>query len=294
LQTTVMQNGVPRDCTDADGLAELGLLVNTQAKIIICRACKYAVGADHLAAHMRKNHKLVRLPEDFGHQIVEKYGVKKLPERPPVHDGEPREAIGGLPIYPGFRCMMCPYFCREKASMLQHIRLRHKDQTGRRCEDTSGGGESPPSSMTACHVQTIFTGFFKRFFGVLEDNGADGRDQGRSDATSSWLAIVERKLREEEERVAAAAARTAAQAASRLPDNQRLWDPFLLRTRWDLVLREEHSSDDYVRFVALPRDGEGRGLKRLVQMALKYIHLVSGELNRESMTLRKEVLTLRV
>jgi hypothetical protein len=77
LQTTAIRSvGAPRDCTDSDGLAELGLLVNTQAKIIICSTCEYAVGADHLTAHMRAHHKRARLPEGFGHWLVEKYGVR--------------------------------------------------------------------------------------------------------------------------------------------------------------------------------------------------------------------------
>jgi hypothetical protein len=117
-----MQSGVPRDCTDADGLAELGLLVNTQANIIICSACKYAVGADHLAAHMRTKHKLVRLPGDFGRQLVDKYGVRRLPERLLMYGNELGKAIGGLPVYPGFRCTTCTYFCREKASEVHHHR----------------------------------------------------------------------------------------------------------------------------------------------------------------------------
>jgi orsellinic acid/F9775 biosynthesis protein OrsD len=288
LQTTAMWSD-PRDCTDADGLAELGLLVNTQAKIIICSACGYAVGADHLAAHMRAHHKgLARLPEGFGHQLVEKYGVKRLPERPAVHDGEPGTAIGGLPIYPGFRCATCAYFCRGKASMLAHIRRSHReDQDGRRREDTEGGGGPPPASMTACRVQTIFTGLSTRYFGVLDDDD----DQERRAAAGSLWAIVERNLDEQEERRAAAAAAAAA-TAGRLPNNLRLRDPFILRTKWDQKLREEHSEDDYVRFAALPRDDEGRGLKKLSRMALDYIHLVSKEVDGGSMLLRRKMMAL--
>jgi hypothetical protein len=239
---------------------------------------------------MRAHHKLVRLPEGFGHRLVEKYGVKEQPERPPVHDGEPGKAIGGLPIYPGFRCTMCVYFCRERASMLEHIRLRHKDQDGRRREDTEGEGRSPPSSMTACRVQTIFTGRFKRYFGVLDDDDGQERSAAASSLWALWT-IVERKLDEQEERRAAAAA-AAAQAAGRLPDNRRLCDPFLLCVRWDLMLREEHSEDDHVRFAALPRDDEGRGLKRLPRMALDYIHLVSKEVSDGHALLRKKMLAL--
>jgi hypothetical protein len=287
LRTTAMRSVrvTSRDCTDADGLAELGLLVNTQTKIIICRACEYAVGADHLAAHMRTHHKLVRLPEGFGDRLVEKYGVKKLPERPIVSDGgEPVEAIGGLPIYPGFRCTMCcTYYCRKRASMLEHIRLSHKDQDGRHREDTEGAGAP---SMTACRVQTIFTGLFKRYFGVLDDD--DGEDQEMGAEASSLWAIVERELDEQEERCAAAVAR----AAGRLPDDQRLCDPFISRVRWDLVLREGRSEDDYVHFVALPRGDEEKGLGRLPQLALDYINLVSGEIYKRPVSLRRKMMAL--
>jgi orsellinic acid/F9775 biosynthesis protein OrsD len=285
-RSPAMRSGVPRDCTDADGLAELGLLVNTQAKIIICSACGYAVGADHLATHMRTRHTLVRLPSGFGHQLVEKYGVKRLPERPPVHDGEPGMAIRGLPTYAGFRCAMCAYFCKKKASMLAHVRRDHGGQGGRRREDTEGeGGPSPPPpSMTPCRVQTIFSGLFTRYFGVRDDDDG-GRDQERD--RSLWL-ILKRQIDEKERRAAAA----AAAAAGGLPDNRRLWDPFISRTRWDLMLREEHSEDDHVRFAALPRRDEGRGLNMLRRMALSYIHLVSEEISVGQVSLRRKMMAL--
>jgi hypothetical protein len=289
--TTAMQSGagvsLPQDCTDEDGLAEFGLLVNKQVKVIICSTCEYAVGADHLASHMRSHHKLVKLPEDFGHRLVEKYGVKKLPERPAVHDGgELEKAIGGLPVYPGFRCAMCVYFCKERTSMLKHIRRQHKDQDGdeRRREDTEGEASPPSSSMTACLVQTIFTGVFTRYFGVLDDSQ-------ESAATDSVWAIVKRKLDEQDERLAAAAATAA--AAGRLPNNRRLWSPFISKMRWDNILREEHSEDDHVRFAALPRGNGERSLKFLHQIAKDYFHLVSEEITSEPGLLRKQILALK-
>jgi hypothetical protein len=291
--TTTRNVLVPRDCTDADGLASLGLLVNTQAKIIICSGCGYAVGADHLATHMRDRHKLTRLPSGFGHRLVEKYGVWERPYRPPLHDGvEAGKAIGGLPIYPGFRCTTCVYFCRARASMLEHIRLRHRDWDGGGCEEEEEGGSggaaspspaAPSSMMTACRVQTIFAGTFTRYFGVLDD------DQERSTATIPSWETVKRRLDEQvKEREAAA----TATATTRLPDNPRQSNPFILCVRWDRKLRGEHSEDDYVRFVAQPRDDEGRGLKMLPQMALDYVHVVSNEIPDGDGLLRMKMLAL--
>ena len=142
--------------------------------------------------------------------------------------------------------------------------------------------------MTACRVQTIFSGSFMRYFGVL-DGDDDGQDQERSAGTNSVWDIVKRE-RDEEERPAAP---IAAQAPVRLPDNRLLWDPFLVHTRWDLMFSEEHSSDDYVRFAGLPQDDEGASLKRLPRMALEYIHLVSDEVSSGQIVLRKRMLTLR-
>ena len=169
--------------------------------------------------------------------------------------------------------------------MLNHIRLHHKDQAGHRREGDTERGGSPPSPMAACRVQTIFAGSFRRYFGVLgDDNDDDGQE--RSVAARSLWAAVERKLHEEKERRAAA----TAQAANRLPDNWRLCDPFLLYIGWNLMLREEHSDDEYVRFAALPRGGEGGGLKKLPQMALDYIHLVSKEIKSGHVLLRKKIM----
>ena len=287
--TVMRSEGVPRDCTDADGLAELGLLINKQAKVIICRTCGYAVGADHLATHMRDRHNLARLPEGFSHRLVEKYGAKKVSERPPLHGGEAGKAIGGLPTYPGFRCTTCVYFCRTRASMLEHIRRCHREQDGDgrgREEEGGEGGTAPSSMMMACRVQTIFAGTFTRYFGVLDD------DRERSATTSSLWAIAERRLDEQEKERAAAAAATATATATRLPDNLRQCNPFILCVRWDRKLREEHNEDDYVRFVALPRDDEGGGLKMLHQMALDYIHVVSKEILDGHELLRMKMLGL--
>jgi hypothetical protein len=278
--------GVPRDCTDADGLAKYGLLVNTRAKIIICSACEYAVGANHLAAHMRAHHKLTKLEEDFGRQLVEKYGVKNEPFLPPVRDdGSLERAIGGLPIHSGFRCTMCAYFCKERASMLEHIRRCHKeDQAGSRREDMEGA--SAPL-MAACRVQTIFTGLFRRYFGVLDDDDGDNDGQvERSVAVSLLWPILERKIDEQKKE------QLAAQADSGPPDNPRLRDPFHLSMRWDKVVRREHSEDDHVRFAALPRSDEGTGLGMLPKMALGYIHLVSEEVSGGHVLLRQKVLAL--
>jgi hypothetical protein len=150
--------GVPRDRTDADGLVKYGLLVNTRAKIIICSVCEYAVGANHLAAHMRTHYKLVKLEEDFGRQLVEKkYGLINEPFLPLVRDdGSLERAIGGLPIHSGFRCMVCTCLYKERESILQHIRCCHKeDQTGSRHEDMEGAGVV----QCVCTLQGCMHGF---------------------------------------------------------------------------------------------------------------------------------------
>src|SRR5688572_20160095 len=105
---------------------------------------------------MRDRHNLARLPEGFSHRLVEKYGAKKVSERPPLHGGEAGKAIGGLPTYPGFRCTTCVYFCRTRASMLGHIRRCHREQDGDGRGREEEGGTAPSSMMTACRVQTIF------------------------------------------------------------------------------------------------------------------------------------------
>jgi hypothetical protein len=136
--------------------------------------------------------------------------------------------------------------------------------------------------MAACCVQTIFTGLFKRYFGVLED------DAGQRSVTASDLwAVAERQLREQRERLAA-----PPQAAGSLPDNQRLCNPFLWRVQWDRMLRTGHTYEDYVRFAALPQGDNEKDLDGLPQLALGYVRLVSDEIYKGDMLFRKKMLTL--
>ena len=64
------------------------------------------------------------------------------------------------------------------------------------------------------------------------------------------------------------------------------------RVQWDRMLRTGRTYEDYVRFAAMPRADEGGALDRLPQLALDYIHLVSGEIYKENLLFRKKMLTL--
>jgi hypothetical protein len=120
-----------------------------------------------------------------------------------------------------------------------------------------------------------------------DDNDGGGPSQEVSAAAMSLWAIVKRELNEQEEKRAADA------AAGGLPENRRVWNPFIYRVRWDLILRREHSEDDHVLFVALPRANVGGGgLNELHNVALAYIHLVSKEVADGHMVLRKKMMVL--
>ena len=101
-------------------MQQLGICVNTAAKVIVCLACSSVIKPSDLSRHLIRVHKPISTTSSFCDQLVETYGLHEDPlsSRP----GTIITAIYGLDLVAGyFTCDTCGYGCREERTIKQHV-----------------------------------------------------------------------------------------------------------------------------------------------------------------------------
>ena len=144
-------------------------------ELIICRICSYGVRIDHVATHLRKQHRF----------SIARARPLMLTLRRTITtaDATPLEApdelmpIPGLTIYPdGLQCTSCLYICRRRTDMEAHCRTKHvwKNPHGRgRPRRTPTFDRSHEPWRTVCCQRLYPAGELSSYFGVHDSNPAD-------------------------------------------------------------------------------------------------------------------------
>ncbi|KAG2181406.1 hypothetical protein INT43_008989 [Umbelopsis isabellina] len=133
--------------------------INIHWKAAICIICQICVGRKQLLNHCVRRHKkrLSARPE----AIVA--WVRGSSELPPVEGkAELLRVILGIPVYHGWRCKCCVYYCQSVRIMERHQSEQHQDEI----LDVVDRAEP-------CRVQRLYRGLGSKYFGVsdVDDNG---------------------------------------------------------------------------------------------------------------------------
>ncbi|KAK9233682.1 hypothetical protein V1525DRAFT_351449, partial [Lipomyces kononenkoae] len=160
---------------DLSTLQSFGFEVDTQWRVAICKTCKYIVDPVHIVAHISKMHGMdipdvAKLDSCIGsarlrpHLAVIDRGneVNNEDLSPDLENGEmPAFKVGsmpinGLPVYNGFRCLVCNRTCTLKQeSMRVHISKKHRQAGGRystACVQVFYGRSSECQQLRYIHV----------------------------------------------------------------------------------------------------------------------------------------------
>ncbi|ODQ68754.1 hypothetical protein LIPSTDRAFT_31150 [Lipomyces starkeyi NRRL Y-11557] len=146
------------DCLSLDGL---GFHVDHQWKVASCKNCRYIVDPGRIIQHVSKTHKLVIPDIEQARNTIQASGLRPhlaVLSRNSQDDfsssDDDREArphdfstsgflpgstpVNHLPIYPGFKCMICLDTCTLKqTSMRSHIFRYHRGFEGKHYAPTS-------------------------------------------------------------------------------------------------------------------------------------------------------------
>ena len=139
-------------------LEQLGLVINTEYKRIICLTCRRQVFSHRLYQHLRDHYKRdIPIPRDIASQIQQRFDINTL--ETPTHPQGPEaiSAIFGLEIHDGYHfCGTCGRGYGQMSSLKTHL---SEVQT---CRPTDG---NPPVTYHG-YAQTFMTGPHRRFFRV--------------------------------------------------------------------------------------------------------------------------------
>ncbi|KAK9242702.1 hypothetical protein V1506DRAFT_555903 [Lipomyces tetrasporus] len=139
------------DASECSILQSFGFQIDSQWRVAVCKPCKYIVDPVDIATHISKIHgmvipdigkldSVVRVARLRSHLAVISPGSQANNECI-SHDTDDDEipafapdsnAINGLPVYCGFKCLICQDTCTlKRESMRAHISRQHRGVDGR-------------------------------------------------------------------------------------------------------------------------------------------------------------------
>ena len=129
-------------------MEQLGICVDTAARVIVCISCASAVNPTSLTTHIKTVHPPLSTTSTFAEELVTKYELWPNVDRRP---GFIIPAIHGLPVLRGFTsCNVCGYACESEQTMKRHLK---------KFKDCKGFGTERP-------VQTLLPGSGRLYFAV--------------------------------------------------------------------------------------------------------------------------------
>lgn len=108
------------DMVQTPTMQQVGICVNTVAKVIICLACSSAIKPSELNQHLRRVHKPVSVTPSFGDELTSTYDLHENPFSSPP--GSIITAIYGLDLVAGyFACDTCGRAYQSEKTAKEHL-----------------------------------------------------------------------------------------------------------------------------------------------------------------------------
>ena len=128
-QTCMPKAGWSEDTVQTEAMGQLGISVNTVARVIVCSACAFAVKPLDLPGHLSKTHSPISTSAAFSQELASTYDLRAdLDSRP----GSIITAIYGLDLLGGFQtCDTCGYACKSGKAMERHMKESEGCKTSR-------------------------------------------------------------------------------------------------------------------------------------------------------------------
>lgn len=127
-------------------LEQLGFVINTELKAIICEGCKFAYPPAKVKEHIQKKHATTKIVVDMAQVkvICDKHHVTDI--LPTIDLSSPHTEYLGLAMHQGLGCMECEVVCGTVKSMAQHYKtgVNHPKQA--------------PEALREVHYQQLTTG----------------------------------------------------------------------------------------------------------------------------------------
>ena len=112
--------GWSEDTVQTEAMAQLGLCVNTAARVVVCIACASAIRPCELTGHLAKTHPPMSTTASYSEELAATYNLRpEVDSRP----GSIITAVYGLDLVAGYiTCDTCGYAAMSGKAMAKHIR----------------------------------------------------------------------------------------------------------------------------------------------------------------------------
>ena len=112
--------GWSEDTVQTEAMAQLGICVNTAARVVVCIACASAIKPSKLSEHFAKVHPLIPTTAGFAEDLTTTYDLYPAVDSRP---GSIVTAIYGLELVSGYlTCDACGYASKTEAAMARHMK----------------------------------------------------------------------------------------------------------------------------------------------------------------------------
>ena len=128
-QPRMPKAGWSEDTVQTETMAQLGICINTVARVIVCIQCAAVVKPLELPGHLAKSHPPILTSAEFSQELANTYDLRGNVETRP---GFIITAIYGLPLIGGYlTCDTCGYACKSEKTMWRHTRQHEGCKTSR-------------------------------------------------------------------------------------------------------------------------------------------------------------------
>jgi hypothetical protein len=165
--------------------------------------------------------------------------------------------IDGIPIYDGYRCLVCDHYMIQAEAMRRHLQ-------------SHGQGEDNEAQSARCKVQSPFGGRLRKCFGLV-DRSAIAVPENNDSAWNALSGALERKR---------------ARVSTEKEENLRFVNSFVARTRWD-VLVEDHDWKKLKDLAAAPKTETL--LDRIIKLTFKHFDAISDKLRVGDVLIRRKL-----
>jgi hypothetical protein len=249
---------------DDEELRKIECIINEKMKWIICTRCDRGRGVppEHVKEHLWTKHK-IDCTDDILNAITAGHELKTLASLRVWKKNTValEEAIEGIAIDTGHKCIECGHCTKIWGSMTDHFVKKHK------------GKDAKEFTEAGIRMQAPFGGELKKWFEII-DNSAMEVDEENESAWEVVKALLAKKRRK------------AQASIGGREENVRLLSGFVARTRWD-VLIEGHDKKELRTLAAIAKEKDP--LYKIMETSEKYFSEISDKLRMGDVLLRRKI-----